>query len=273
VSPILRPRRAAAWTFGEDVLVATRIIDGRTALDRSGVATHLGVAYTTVNNWHRHRTRFKFPNGFNHDGGQWFWLDDIDRFHTAHLKAKRAVLTKVDRRGKPDDLVGSGRAARILGYRSYRNLPDTLYDRPDRIERLPDGRVRRLWFRRTVWAVADARTGRQSTGRTPGTTGARKPHPYADDPRLQAAAGLLNEAGTSSSQIPRGLGVELARRLGVGERTAQRLLTQARLIANGPPDSTPQATAPPTAAARPTPAARTATARSGRLPGQPGARP
>jgi hypothetical protein len=73
-------------------------------------------------------------------------------------------------------------AARILGYGSYRNLPDTLYDRPDRTEGLPDGRIRRKWFRRTVWAVADARTGRQSTGRTPGTTGPRKPHRYADDP-------------------------------------------------------------------------------------------
>jgi hypothetical protein len=176
------------------------------------------------------------------------------------------VLTKVNRRGKPDDLVGSGAAARILGYRSYRNLPDTLYDRPDRIEQLRDGRVRRLWFRRTVWAVADARTGRQSTGRTPGTTGARKPHPYADDPRLQAAVELLNEAGTSG-QNPRGLGIELARRLGVGERTAQRLLTQARLVADGPAVNTPQAAVPPTGTARPTPAARTATARSRRLPG------
>jgi len=263
---------AAARTFGEDVCVARRTIDGRTALDRSGVAAHLGVAYTTVNNWHRHRTRFTFPDGFTHDGGEWFWLDDIDRFHTAHLAAKRAELTKVDRRGQPDDLVGSGAAARILGYRSYRNLPDTLYDRPDRIERLPDGRVRRLWFRRTVWAVADARTGRQSTGRTPGTTGARKPHPYADDPRLQVAVELLNEAGTGE-QSPRGLGVELARRLRVGERTAQRLLTQARLVADGPQDNPPQATAPPIATGGATPVAHTRTARSGRLPEQPGARP
>ncbi|GAA4469676.1 hypothetical protein GCM10023170_085360 [Phytohabitans houttuyneae] len=252
--------------------MARRTIDGRTALDRSGVAAHLRVAYTTVNNWHRHRTRFGFPDGFTYDGAEWFWLNDIDRFHTAHLKAKRAELTKVDRRGRPDDLVGSGTAAKILGYRSYRNLPDTLYNQPDRIQQLADGRVRRLWFRRTVWAVADARTGRQSTGRTPGTTGARKPHPYADDPRLQAALALLTEVGTSG-QNRRGLGVELARRLGVGERTAQRLLTQARLVADGPPDNTPQATAPPTGTAHPTPTAHTATARSRRMPGQPGARP
>jgi len=117
-------------------------------------------------------------------------------------------------------------AARILGYGSYRNLPDTLYDRPDRTEELPDGRIRRKWFRRTVWAVADARTGRQSTGRTPGTTGPRKPHRYADDPRLQAATELLAEA-RAAGRDRRGLGVELARRLGIAERTAQRLLTAA----------------------------------------------
>lgn len=204
--------------------MARRTINGRTALDRAGVAAHSGAAYSTVSHWHRHRTRFGFPEGFSHDGGEWFWLDDIERFHAAHLAAKRAELTKVDRRGRPDDLVGSGEAAKILGYSSYRNLPDTLYYQPDRTEELPDGRVRRYWYRRTVWAVGDARTGRQSTGRTPGTTGPRKPHPYADDPRLQAAAGLLAQAH-ATGRDRRGLGVELAHRLGIGERTAQRLLT------------------------------------------------
>ncbi|GAB3863724.1 hypothetical protein GCM10029963_72950 [Micromonospora andamanensis] len=206
--------------------VARRIIDGRTALDRAGVAAHTGAAYTTVNHWHRNRARFGFPRGFAHDGREWFWLDDIEAFHAAHLAAKRAELTKVDRRGDPEDLLGSGAAARVLGYSSYRNLPDTLLDHPDRVEELSDGRVRRLWYRRTVWAVADARTGRQSTGRTPGTTGARKPHPYADDPRLQAAIALLYEAD-AAGQDRRGLGVTLAGQLDITERTAQRLLAAA----------------------------------------------
>lgn len=92
--------------------VARRIIDGRTALDRAGVAAHTGAAYTTVNHWHRHRARFGFPHGFTHDGKEWYWLDDIEAFHTAHLAAKRAELTKVDRRGDPEDLIGSGAAAR-----------------------------------------------------------------------------------------------------------------------------------------------------------------
>ncbi|MDG4764481.1 hypothetical protein O7632_10245 [Solwaraspora sp. WMMD406] len=213
--------------------VARRVIDGRTALDRAGAAAHTGAAYSTVNHWHRHRARFGFPEGFRSDGRQWFWLDDIETFHEAHQAAKRAELTKVDRRGHPNDLVGSGAAARILGYGSYRNLPDTLLERPDRTEMLPDGRQRRLWYRRTVWAVADARTGRQSTGRTPGTTGDRKPHPYADDPRLQTAIQLLNDAGTAGRDR-RGLGAKLASKLGIPQRTAQRLLTEARRVAGLP---------------------------------------
>ena len=206
--------------------VARRTIGERTALDRAGVAAHTRAAYSTVNHWHRHRDRFGFPNGLHHNGIDWFWLDDIDAFHTAHLAAKRAALTEIDRRGHPDDLVSSGTAADILGYASYRNLPDTLLNHPDHVEELPDGRIRRRWLRRTVWAIADARTGRQSTGRTPGTTGPRKPHPYADDPRMQAAIELLREAATAGRDR-HGLGVELAQALGIPPRTAQRLLAAA----------------------------------------------
>jgi len=202
------------------------MIGGRIALDRPGVAAHTGAAYSTVNHWHRHRARFGFPAGFHHDGGEYFWLDDIETFRVAHLAAKRAELTKVDRRGDPKELVGSGTAAKILGYSSYRNLPKTLLDRPDREEALPSGRIRRRWFRRTVWAFADARTGRQSTGRTPGTTGPRKPHPYDGDSRLDAAAELLAEAD-HTARDRHGLGVELARRLGIPQRTAQRILAAA----------------------------------------------
>jgi hypothetical protein len=99
--------------------------------------------------------------------------------------------------------------------------------RPDDVEVLSDGRLRRRWYRRTVWAIADARTGRQSTGRTPGTTtGLRKPHPYADDPRLSAALELLDIARAEGRGF-RGLGIELAVGLGVAQRTAQRLLAAA----------------------------------------------
>jgi hypothetical protein len=208
--------------------VARRTFGARVALDRHGVAVHTGAARRTVNHWHRHRERTGFPDAFTDEaGGEWFWLDQVDAFHTAHQRSKLAVLTTVDRSGDPNELVGSGEAAKIMRYGSYRNLPDELRDRPDDVEILSDGRLRRRWYRRTVWAIAAARTGRQSTGRTPGTTtGPLKPHPYADDPRLQVAVELLAEA-RQDGRDRRGLGVELARRLDVAQRTAQRLLTVA----------------------------------------------
>ncbi|MEU0558455.1 hypothetical protein [Dactylosporangium sp. NPDC006015] len=208
--------------------VARRTFNRRAALDRDGVATHTGAARTTVNHWHLHRARVGFPDGFTDaSGAEWFWLDEITAFHAAHRAAKLAELTEIDRSGDPNELVGSGTAAKILRYSSYRNLPDGLLGRPDDIEILSDGRKRRWWYRRTVWAVADARTGRQSTGRTPGSvTGPRKPHPYADDPRLTAALHLLATARTEGRST-RGLGVELATQLGITSRTAQRLLAAA----------------------------------------------
>ncbi|GLZ01895.1 hypothetical protein [Actinoplanes sp. NBRC 103695] len=208
--------------------MARRRFGRRVALDRDGVAAHTGAARSTVNHWHLHRQTTGFPDGFTDDGGhEWFWLDQITTFHTAHQAAKLAELTQIDRDGDPDELVGSGEAARIMRYSSYRNLPDELRDRPDDVERLSDGRLRRRWYRRTVWAIADARTGRQSTGRTPGSaTGPRKPHPYADDPRLNAALDLLR-AARAEGRGERGLGAELAARLGIAPRTAQRLLAAA----------------------------------------------
>lgn len=207
--------------------VTTRTIDGRPVLDRAGVAQRTGVAYTTVVHWHHHRTRFGFPDGVVVDGTRWFFTDDIDAFHTAHQQAMLAGLTVVDRRGDPNELVTSGQVAEILDYGSYRNLPAKLYNTPDHTEDLSDGRVRKFWYRRTVWAHADARTGGRSTGRTPGsTTGPRKPYSYADDPRLPAAIDLLRQADIAGRDR-RGLGLVLAEQLGIPARTAQRLIATA----------------------------------------------
>lgn len=207
--------------------MARRSFAGRIALDRDGVAAHTDAARSTVNLWHRNHETTGFPAAITDASGEWFWLDEVTTFHVAHQAAKLAELTDIDRGGDPNELVGSGTAAKIMRYSSYRNLPDQLRDCPDDVEILSDGRLRRRWYRRTVWAVADARTGRQSTGRTPGTTtGPRKPHPYADDPRLSTALRLL-QAARAAGRDGRGLGVELANRLNIGSRTAQRLLAAA----------------------------------------------
>ncbi len=198
-------------------------------LDRAGIAERTGVSTATVDYWHLHRAKTGFPVKVDTgtDGRDWWWQTDIDTFHAEHLAARAAKFTRVDRTGDPRDLLTAPQAATVLGYKNHRSLPDELLHNPDRAEELPSGRLRRCWYRHTVWAYADGRPLRHSTGRPAGTgTGARQPHPYADDPRLDTALALIKEAdaaGTGST----GLGAHLSRQLGVGERTGQRLIAAA----------------------------------------------
>jgi hypothetical protein len=202
---------------------------GRHQLDRPGIAERTGVSPATVDYWHLHRAETGFPVQADTDshGRDWWWQDDIDSFHTAHLAARAATFTHLDRTGDPHDLLTAPQAAKILGYANHRSLPDELTDHPDDADELPSGRLRRRWYRRTIWAYADGRPLRHSTGRPVGTgTGPRQPHPYADDPRLDAARSLIQQA-RASGHTTTGLGARLARQLGITERAGQRLIKAA----------------------------------------------
>jgi hypothetical protein len=52
------------------------------------------------------------------------------------------------------------------------------------------------------------------------------PYPYADDPRLDAAHALIAQARAAGAGTA-GLGTQLARQLGIAERTGQRLIKAA----------------------------------------------
>ncbi len=212
--------------------MASRTRRRRRQLDRAGIAAHTGASTATVDHWYRHRADTGFPDkaDTDADGRDWWWHHDIETFHATHLAARAATFTRVDQRGAPDDLLTAPQAARVLGHKGHRSLPDELLEHPDRVEELPSGRLRRRWHRRSVWAYADSRPLRHSTGRPAGTgTGPRQPHPYTDDPRLCIALGLLAEAHAMGRGAA-GLGAELARRLGIAERTGQRLISAARQI-------------------------------------------
>ncbi|MGH3749379.1 MAG: hypothetical protein ACRDT8_18475, partial [Micromonosporaceae bacterium] len=60
-----------------------------------------------------------------------------------------------------------------------------------------------------------------------------KPHPYADDPRLDAALDLLR----NHSDNPALLSTTLARQLATSARTAQRILNAARELTKQPRES------------------------------------
>lgn len=201
---------------------------GRTQVDRAAVAAMTGVSASTMASWAGRRTVTGFPPPAVVTGRrQWYWHDQIVTFWRSYHQHRAGTYTRVDRRGHPDDLLSAPEAARVLGYRDHRSLSAVLRERPDVTERLPSGRLRRRWRRATVWAYADSRARRTSTGRPPGRTGPRRAHRYAGDPRLAAARALFAEAH-ATGRPTHGLGSVLAARLGVRPRTAQRLLATAR---------------------------------------------
>jgi hypothetical protein len=212
--------------------MATRRRSGRTQVDKAAVRAYTGAGASTINLWRRQRPTSRFPEvaGTDADGREWWWRDDIKTFWAAHLAARAALFTRADHRGDPDELLTAPQAAKVLGYKDHRSLPDALIDNPDHVEELPSGRLRRSWYRRAVWAYADGRPLRHSTGRPVGaTSGPRKPHPYADDPRLDLARQLLADAHAGGADTT-GLGAELARRLGISHRAGQRLIAAARAL-------------------------------------------
>lgn len=202
----------------------------RIQVDRAGITALTGASGSTIAHWlrDRHQSGFPVKAATDADGRDWWWLDEVETFWDNHLAARAANFTTVDYSGDPDDLLNAPQAAAVLGYRNYRNLPKVLLDQHDQAERLPSGRLRRYWYRRSLWDYADGRPLRHSTGRPPGTLAdQRQPHPYADDPRLDAAITLLREARATGHDTT-GLGKQLAQRLGVRLRTAQRLIAAAR---------------------------------------------
>lgn len=149
--------------------MATRRIHHRPALDRNGIAAYLSVSAATVRHWHAHRDTTGFPAPAHTDpGGRlWWWRTDIDTFHTTHRAARHATVTPVDHTGDPHELLTAPQAARVLGYANHRSITAQLRHRADHTTTLPSGRIRRYWYRATVWDYADSRPDHISPGRPP----------------------------------------------------------------------------------------------------------
>lgn len=153
--------------------MATRDIDGRQALDRTGISEHAGVALPTVDRWNALRPASGFPAPIpdavtGQPTRRWWWTDEVDRFLAARVASRRRRLTTVDRSGDPDDLLTAAQAARVLGYRSS-NLPDDFLSIVDELEVKTGTRPRRKWRRATVWAWADERGSRHGGGPSRGS--------------------------------------------------------------------------------------------------------
>jgi len=196
-------------------------------ISRSDMAAR-GVPTTTVNSWYRDRARTGHPEKAGRIGRTDYWYEDEwTAWHEAHLRGKIDSLTQVDRDGDPDDLVNAVEAARMLRYANHHvihaNRRLGYFPEPDAYGPPRRGRAVPLWKRSTVWAAADARTGKGG-GHTPGTPGApSKPHPYAGDDRLARVLADLRSGARPTA-------AELAAEWNVSRRTAERIIRAAREI-------------------------------------------
>jgi hypothetical protein len=206
-------------------VAAIPVIDGRPVISRADMAT-CGVPYSTVSGWYRNRQLTGHPEKAGRISRTDYWFEDEwSAWLRAYRQGKVEALTRVDRRGDPDDLVDAAEAARMLRYSSryviHANRRLGYFPAPDAHAPARRGRPIPLWRRSTVWAAADRRTGPDG-GHLPETPGApRKPHPYAGDPRLtRVMAGL--RAGEPLTTV------DLAGEWDVSRRTAARILRTAR---------------------------------------------
>lgn len=163
-------RRATLWRYADTVLThRATTIDGRPALDRTGIATHLGVAVGTVQRWLRNSGRNGFPAAAA-DG--WYYIDHIDQWYRGHRTGRR---TNIPRAGNPDDLVWKTEVAYMAGYRDvtcldHSRIWESVRQRnvPADNVLLPSGRIRLRFRRCAVWEVLDGHTDhrrRPHTGR------------------------------------------------------------------------------------------------------------
>jgi hypothetical protein len=187
-----------------------------------------GVPRSTLDGWYRDRARTGYPEKAGRIGRTDYWYEhEWTAWYEAHLRSKVGSLTRVDRRGDPDDLVDAAEAARMLRYASrdviHANRRLGYFPEPDAYGTTSRGRRTPLWKRSTVWAAADRRQG-MGGGHKPGTPGApAKPHPYAGDERLtRVLAGLRSGIQPSSA--------ELASEWNVSHRTAERIIRTARTL-------------------------------------------
>lgn len=166
-------KRETLWSYARTAMQRhTTIINDRLALDRTGVADHLGTHISRVDAFIAGAPDNLFPQPVD---GRWYYLEDIDAWNQAHTQYQRSQLTSVDYTGDPGDLVTKADAARIVGYADTRSLDNSTiwrallelnkdeHNAPMR----SSGRTRLRWPRRIVWQAAETRTGRK--GRTPGT--------------------------------------------------------------------------------------------------------
>ncbi|WP_155945641.1 hypothetical protein [Micromonospora sp. CNB394] len=192
IERLAHPLRSPRQPIRHHRRMPTRDAHGSAHVGRTQAAAMLGISVSHLDRLYSERATNGFPDRVN--GTEWR-ADDIAAFQLPRDKARRAASDAVDRTGDPDELVPTATVARILGYRSVDSLQGRnriwplLLERVDDESLTPTGRKRRRWKRRTVWEIADSRTGKGAshTGR-PRATPQGHPDRSGDPDELVGAA-------------------------------------------------------------------------------------
>ncbi|WFE53006.1 hypothetical protein [Micromonospora sp. WMMD1155] len=185
--------------------MATRNPDDSSRVGRAEAAAMLGISLSHLDRLYGERATNGFPERV--DGTKWL-TESITSYQLPRDRARRAASAAVDRSGDPDELVNSTTVARMLGYQSADSLRGENRIWPLLLERVDDesltatGRKRRRWKRRTVWDIADSRTGQGAphTGRPRATP---QGHPdRSGDPDELVGAPRPHASSDTTAQTP-----------------------------------------------------------------------
>jgi len=206
-------------------------IGGRAVIDREEMARVAGVSKATVTAWMHRGDAIGFPPRHRVERKDWVvadefrvWLKDWNERHAIGKQKPIAAARQ------PNELLKPSECAKAIGvtpetFRSYIKMSredweagrPALLPRPDDVEELPSGRVRRRWKYRTI---RDWHT-RSRPGKGGRPTGTGRP---VGSPKRERVAGLLRQA-IENRQV---LSVDdVADELGVTVASARRLLHDA----------------------------------------------
>jgi hypothetical protein len=208
--------------------------DGRQWANREDLIEHSGYSRATLGTLWRDRKINGHPAERTIDGVMHWDLEEWSAWF-AEYRARPRDLSRVDRKGDPDEQLPPARQARVLGVDAaritqYAKNPPPLWPDPVRVEELPT-RVREYRTRAQLWAwVDDPLSGF-------GTRGGR---PSGPDPKVRAAkaeapdprVGLAIEALAELPDRKAGeVAAVLAERHGQSVSTWKQIVTQARKAA------------------------------------------
>ncbi|NEC46840.1 hypothetical protein [Streptomyces sp. SID8016] len=212
-----------------------RTVDGRQWANREDLTEHSGYSRATLSALWRDRETNSHPPARTIDGVMHWDLEEWTGWFAKHCERPRD-LSKVDRKGDPDEMLPPSGQASVLGVdrariTQYKKKPPPGWPEPIHTEQLAKS-VREYRTRRQLWQFADNPAGGFGTkGGRPGRSKRTKSEEAGPDPRIQLAAEALAALpGCKAGEVAS----VLAERHGSSVDTWKRIITEARKMQPDP---------------------------------------